>query len=236
MSKTPLLLLPGTLCDAQMWQQQMNELSDVAACAVIALEQNSIQAMAQTVLAQAPERFALAGFSMGGIVAIEIMRQAPNRVQKLALMDTNPNPPRQEQIDGWKMFIQMAHDGQFSAITPKYLLPNMIHPERNNDKEMVSTILNMAESVGKETMIQQMTALMNRPDGRDVLPAISCPTLLLTGRQDVLCTVGMHEEMRDMIPEAQLTIIEDSGHMTTLEQPTAVTEALRQWLINDKEM
>jgi pimeloyl-ACP methyl ester carboxylesterase len=230
MSKTPLLLLPGTLCDAQMWQHQINNLSDLADCTVIALEQDSIEAMAQTVLAQAPETFMLAGFSMGGIVAIEVMRQAPNRVQKLALMNTNPNPPREEQINGWNTFIQMTHNGQFSTITPEYLLPNMIHPDRYGEKELVSAIINMAENVGKETMIQQMTALMNRPDGRNVLQAISCPTLLLTGRQDVLCTVGMHEEMQEMIPHAELVIVENSGHMTTLEQPAAVTTALRRWL------
>ncbi|WP_078412608.1 alpha/beta fold hydrolase [Priestia abyssalis] len=233
MTQIPLLLLPGTLCDTQMWEYQITELGDIAACAVMKLEQDSIQGMARSVLEQAPEKFALAGFSMGGIVAIEVMRQAPDRVLKLALMDTNPNPPREEQMNGWKTFIQMARDGQFSDITPKHLLPNMIHPDCYDHKEIVSAIIEMAENVGKETMIQQMTALMNRPDGREVLPGITCPTLLLTGRQDVLCTVDMHEKMQEMIQNSQLAIIENSGHMTTLEQPEEVSRALRKWLVEN---
>lgn len=232
MEKIPLILLPGTLCDNQMWEYQINDLNDIASCTVMMLEENTIELMAKSVLNQAPDQFALAGFSMGGIVAIEIMRQAPERILKLALMDTNPNPPNEKQIVQWEKYIEMARNGQFSDITPNCLIPNMIRPECMESKEIVSLIIDMAENVGKEMMINQMSALISRPDGREVLASINCSTLLLTGRQDVLCTVEMHQRMKESINKSTLVVIENSGHMTTLEQPQEVTKSLRNWLLD----
>ncbi|PFI59205.1 hypothetical protein COI68_27265 [Priestia megaterium] len=230
MKKIPLILLPGTLCDDTMWEFQLNKLKKIADCKVISLQQDSIEEMAKDVLEQAPDRFALAGFSMGGNVAIEVVKQAPKRVLKLALMDINPNPPRLEQIEGWKKFIGMAREGDFSRITPHYLLPNMVSP--NAEDQISSTIIKMAEHIGKDTMIKQMTALINRPDGRKTLREVECPTLLLTGEEDVLCTTDMHKEMNKHLSHSELVIIKSSGHMTTLEQPEAVYSALHNWLLD----
>ncbi|MFE7084185.1 alpha/beta fold hydrolase [Priestia megaterium] len=230
MKKIPLILLPGTLCDNTMWEFQLNKLKRIADCKIISLQQDSIEKMAKDVLEQAPDRFALAGFSMGGNVAIEVVKQAPKRVLKLALLDINPNPPRPEQIEGWKTFIGMAREGEFASITPHYLLPNMVSP--NAEDQISSTIIKMAEHIGKDTMIKQMTALINRPDGRKTLQGVECPTLLLTGEEDVLCTTDTHKEMNKHLSHSELVIIKNSGHMTTLEQPEAVYSALHNWLLN----
>lgn len=230
MDKIPLILLPGTLCNQKMWEFQINELQDVSDCKVMSLNENSIEKMAQSVLKQAPRKFALAGFSMGGNVAIEVIRQAPERVIKLALMNTNPNPPRQDQILGWEKFIKMAKQGDFLKITPMYLLPNMIKPDHYDKKDITSLIIQMADNIGQSNMINQMTALIDRPDGREVLSKITCPTMLLTGRYDVLCNVDLHEKMKKQIFKSTLVVIENSGHMTTLEQPKEVSQVLRHWL------
>ncbi|RNB89170.1 alpha/beta fold hydrolase [Brevibacillus nitrificans] len=232
MTKIPLILLAGTLCNSLLWQHQKEHLSDIAEIFEGDVTRDrSIQAMASTVLRQAPEQFALAGLSMGGIVAMEIMRQAPERVKKLALLDTNAYPPRSDQISNWERFIQMAKNDQFIEITTRYLLPGLLHPQHLQNKQLVETVIQMADSIGPEAMINQMTALMTKPDARDVLTTITCPTLVATGREDASCPLQAHQEMADLIPQAKLVIFEQCGHLSTLEQPQAVTAVLRYWLL-----
>jgi pimeloyl-ACP methyl ester carboxylesterase len=233
MTKEHLILLPGTLCTENLWKHQVDHLADVADIQVGDLtKDDTIQGMATSILREAPAVFSLAGLSMGGIVAMEIIRQAPERVKKLALLDTNPNPPRPEQITGWENFIYMAKHGEFMDVTEKYLLPVLIHPDRQEDLDLVKTIKEMAEDVGPKAMTRQMMALMTRPDIREFLSVIKCPTLVLLGRQDALCSMEMHEYLISVIPNAKLSIIEESGHLSTLERPEEVTSLLRNWLLS----
>ncbi|MBT2728621.1 alpha/beta hydrolase [Bacillus sp. ISL-75] len=233
MSKEDLILLPGTLCTESLWKYQIEQLSDVANIQVGDLTQNdTIQGMAESILREAPSEFCLAGLSMGGIVAMELMRQAPERVKRLALLDTNPTPPHSEQIAGWENFIAMANNGRFMDITEKYLLPVLIHPHRQKDDNLVKTIIQMAEDIGPNAMSRQMNALMTRPDVREHLSSIKSPTLVILGRQDELCSIEMHEYLASVIPNAKLAVIENCGHLCTMERPKEVTTVLRDWLIS----
>jgi pimeloyl-ACP methyl ester carboxylesterase len=229
MAKVPLILLPGTLCDERLWETvNLSDLADVKVCDVS--KADTIEGIAKSVLEEAPDKFALAGLSLGGIISLEIMRIAPERVIKLALLDTNPNPPSLEQIEGWERFIDMANNGQFLDITINHLLPVLIHPHRRNDEGLVSTIIDMAEKVGIEGYINQLKAVMTRSDQRPILSTISCPTMILVGREDRVCPLRMSEFLTENIPAANLEIISHSGHLSPLEQPEKVSAALREWL------
>ena len=229
MAKVPLILLPGTLCDERLWETvNLSDLADVKVCDVS--KADTLEGIAKSVLEEAPDKFALAGLSLGGIISLEIMRIAPERVIKLALLDTNPNPPSLEQIEGWERFIDMANNGQFLDITINHLLPVLIHPHRRNDEGLVSTIIDMAEKVGIEGYINQLKAVMTRSDQRPILSTISCPTMILVGREDRVCPLRMSEFLTENIPAANLEIISHSGHLSPLEQPEKVSAALREWL------
>jgi pimeloyl-ACP methyl ester carboxylesterase len=229
-SKTPLLLLPGLLCDAALWRHQTETLADLAEIIVADLTQADQTGLAaQAVLASAPEEFALAGLSMGGYIALEIMRQAPDRVVRLALLDTSARADTQEKIKFRQELIDLARTGQFKGVTPR-LLPKLIHPERMADRALVESILAMAERVGRDAFLRQQRLLMNRPDSRHDLALIHCPTVVICGRQDGLTPLADSEEMAEKIPRAKLVVIEDCGHLSTMERPRAVSAVLRYWL------
>ena len=229
--KHPLVLLPGLLCDAALWHHQTAYLTELAEITVADFtNDDSIGGMAETALAKAPERFALAGLSMGGYVALEIMRRAPERVTRLALLDTSARGEIETQTQRRRELMRMSMDGKFSEVTP-LLLPFLIHPDRQGERELTSAITKMADHVGPDGFLRQQTAIMGRPDSRDDLGRIKCPTLILCGRQDALTPVEVHEEMAAGIPDARLVIIEESGHMTAMERPQAVTALLRDWLL-----
>jgi pimeloyl-ACP methyl ester carboxylesterase len=230
MTRKPLILLPGLLCDAALWGDQIAVLADICDVTVGDLTRDpSIPAMAECVLSAAPGRFALAGLSMGGYVAQEIMRRAPERVERLALIDTSARPDTAEQGRTRADLIRQSLLGKFKGVTPR-LLPNLIHPSRMNDPAVADVVLAMAERVGQEAFTRQQTAIMGRVDGRGDLPAIHVPTLVLCGRQDVLTPPAFHQEMADAIHGATLIVVEDCGHLAPLERPAAVTAAMRQWL------
>ncbi|MBO1909822.1 alpha/beta fold hydrolase [Sporosarcina sp. 6E9] len=230
--RIPLIFLPGTLCDARLWQYQMESLEGIADITVGNISRkDSIKALAMDVLSEAPQEFALAGLSLGGIVALEIMRIAPERVTKLALLDTNPYPPKIEQRRIWDRYFEMITNNQFMDITKKHLLPVLIHPDQQNDKELVSVILRMAETVGEEAYINQLKAVMNRNDQTSILPTISCPTTIIVGKEDQICPVHMSVYMATTIPGSNIKIIENAGHLITLEQPEIVNKYLREWLL-----
>jgi pimeloyl-ACP methyl ester carboxylesterase len=230
MAKEPLVLLPGLLSDAAMWRPQLEGLADIAECRVADLTRDdSLQGMARSVLAAAPPRFSLAGQSMGGYVAQEIMRQAPERVRRLALLDTSARPDTEEQRARRRGLIELAQKGKFKGVTPR-LLPLLLHSARLDDKVLTDIVMGMAERVGPTAFMRQQRAIMGRPDSRPDLPRVACPTLVLCGRQDALTPLGAHEEMARAIPGARLVVVEECGHISPLERPEAVTGALREWL------
>ena len=230
MPRTPLVLLPGTLLDAELFGHQIAHLADVAEITVGDLaNDDSIAGMARTVLAAAPQRFALAGLSLGGIVAFEIMRRAPERVSRLALLDTNPLPPRPEQLAAWAELGGLAEAGRLDQVVDR-LLPGLLRPGWHADERTERAVRAMAGRVGAAAYGRQLRALAGRADSRPTLGTLACPTLVLVGRQDALTPVALHEEMAAAIPNAALVIVEQCGHLSPLEQPQAVTAALRYWL------
>ncbi|WP_408008290.1 alpha/beta fold hydrolase [Pseudalkalibacillus sp. A8] len=232
MKKEPLLLLPGTLCDDRLWDHQLKNLADFSEVTVGDLTKDeSIAGMAKSILNNAPEQFALAGLSLGGIVAMEVIRQEPERITKLALLDSNPYGPKPEQLKIWDNFITMIEGERFSEITKKHLLPNLIHPDRLNDKELTSVITDMSDQIGPHAYKRQLMAVKTRTDARDRLKDIQCPTLLLVGRDDCICPVELHEEMLDLIPNSQLVVVDHCGHLSSMERPEAVTHALQEWFL-----
>lgn len=227
---TPLIFLPGLLCDEALWTHQLAHLKDICAPTVAHLTgQDSVSAMAAHVLASAPERFALCGLSMGGYVAQEILRQAPQRVDRLALVDTSARADTPEQLERRKGLIALARTGKFKGVTPK-LLPLLLAPEHLKDEALCQVVMDMAERVGREAFVRQQTAIMGRPDGRADLARINCPTLVIVGREDALTPPEHGAEMAKGIKGAQLAIIEQCGHLAPLEQPQATTALLRVWL------
>lgn len=233
MSKQPLVLLPGTLCDELLWEHQQINLSDEADVRIISLSKgSSISEMAASVLESSPPKFALAGLSLGGIVAMEIMRQSPERVMKLALISTNPYSAKPEQISLWEEYMLMACNGEFMDITERHLLPKLIYANKLLDNELVRKIKIMALNTGKTVFLNQAKAVIGRQDSRLFLGKIKCGTLVMVGREDAICSLEVHKEMASLIPNAYLVVIGHCGHLCTLEQPHEVTEALRYWLRN----
>jgi len=231
MEKTKLILVPGLLCDALLWRAQLDALADVAEMRVADHTRSATMAeVARDVLADAPYKsFALAGLSMGGYVALEMMRQAPQRVRRLALLDTSARGESPEQTERRKAFIALAARGKFAGVT-EALMPQLIHPSRLGDTALTGAIRQMANNVGKEAFVRQQQAIMSRAESRPLLAAIKCPTLVLCGRQDQLTPLDRHEEMAAGIQGAKLEVLEECGHISTMEKPGEVNRALRQWL------
>jgi pimeloyl-ACP methyl ester carboxylesterase len=225
-----LLFLPGTLCTQATFSVQAAQLQDCASAVRVIplLHGSSITASAQWILEQLTEPVALVGFSQGAIVALEIMRQAPERVIKLCLMSTNPKAATPAQLETWQTWQQEVREGKFNEVIERFA--NNVHPERRNDPKLRETILSVATETGPEVFMTQLQALASRIDSRPYLPNISCPTLLLVGRQDTVTPLEFHQEMQQLIPNATLVPIEDCGHYVPLEQPQAVTALLRYWL------
>ncbi len=230
--KHPLILLPGLLCDAALWEPQLDDLADIADFFVADLtEQETMKDMAAAVLRDAPwKEFALAGLSMGGYVAQEIMRQAPRRVKKLALLDTRARPEEPQETERRHQFIKLAQSERgFTPVTTR-LLPLLLHPSRVKEQALVQVIREMAERTGVEAYVRQQTAIIGRPDFRPDLAKITCPTLVLCGRQDQLTPLSDSELIAATIPGAKLVVVEECGHMSTLERPEVVNEVMREWL------
>ena len=225
-----LVFVPGLLCTPRLWSHQLEFLADVADCTVADVSlADSIETMAAAVLEQAPKRFALCGLSMGGNIAHAIMRRAPQRVTRLALLDTTGRTETAEQSERREALIALAEDGNFSAVSAA-LMPTLIHPDRLGDLDLTSAIKAMADELGPQVFVRQVRAIMGRADPMLGCAAYACPTLLICGRQDAITSPEMHEEMAAAIPKARFALIEQCGHMTTMERPHAVTALLRQWL------
>ncbi|NHF74475.1 alpha/beta fold hydrolase [Paracoccus xiamenensis] len=226
MSQPQLILIPGLLNDAELWRDQVADLACVARPVVADITQGeTLAALAQDVLAIAEPRFALAGFSLGGIVAQEIMRIAPERVDHLALLDTTmlPDAPERE-AERRRLVAQAGNRGKFHGFGEK-LLQTYLAPENLQNADMAERVRGMTERLGPEVFIRQ--SLIDRPDSRSSLRQIVCPTLVLCGSEDVLTPPDLHRKMAVEIPNSQLVIVPDSGHLTPIERPDAVSGALR---------
>ena len=230
-AKQGLVLVPGLLCDALLWKAQIEALQGQIKCWVADhTRSETMPGVAADVLRDAPfERFALAGLSMGGYVALEIIRQTPQRVHRLALLDTSARADTAEQMEKRRGLIALARRGRFIGVT-QGLLPLFIHPSRLADQQLVTTVKEMSRNIGRDAFIRQEEAIMSRADSRPLLPTIACPTLVLCGRQDAVAPLDRHEEMANGISGATLKVIDECGHLSTLERPADVSEALRVWL------
>ncbi|HJQ59980.1 MAG TPA: alpha/beta fold hydrolase [Vineibacter sp.] len=225
-----LVLCPGLLCDGRVFAPQIEALGTRADCHVADVAgHDSVSRIAAEVLAAAPPRFALLGFSMGGYVAFEILRQASARVTRLALLDTSARPDTPEQTAQRQALLRLAQIGQFKGVTPR-LLPRLVHPSRIKDATVTAPIMAMADSIGHDGFLRQQTAIMARPDSRPLLGSIVVPTLVLCGRDDQLTPPALSEEIAAAVPAARLVLIDTCGHVAPLERPDAVNAAIEVWL------
>lgn len=224
----PLLLLPGLLCDARLWRDCV---PPVASARIADLTRDdTVAAMARRALEQVHgvPRFAVAGLSMGGYVALEIWRQAASRVSHLALLDTSARPDAPEQTQRRLDLIALSRRGAFKGVTPR-LLPSLIHPSRLGTP-LAQEVMEMAERVGPAAFLRQQQAIMGRPDSRRDLPGIAVPALVACGAVDLLTPPHLHDEMAALIPGAQRLNFEGCGHLPPMEAPVSVAAALAQWL------
>jgi pimeloyl-ACP methyl ester carboxylesterase len=227
--KAPLILLPGALCDAAVWQNQIPVLSAFAKLTLGDLTvAESISEMAANVLASAPPTFALAGYSLGGVVALEIIRRAPERVSRLALLSTSARADTADvKARRWRA-IEYARYGNFDAVKQR-LLRMLLHPDHLGEP-FWSVVNDMGTRVGCAAFIRQATALSERMDSRPSLAAIAVPTLVLGGEADAVTPAWLAEELAANISTARLVTIKGAGHMPTLEKPEAVNRAMTEWL------
>jgi pimeloyl-ACP methyl ester carboxylesterase len=228
--RLPTVLIPALSSTPRLYTAQLSELWRFGPVMIADhTRDDSMAAIARYVLDRAPARFALAGLSMGGYIALEIMRQAPERVAKLALLDTSARADTSEQSERRRSQITLAETGRFADITEQ-TYPTLVHPARNDDQALRDVIRLMAQETGPEAFIRQQRANLARIDSRPHLAAIRCPTLVLIGDTDAIIPREHAAELVAAITHAQLVVVADSGHLPTLEQPQAVSVALRTWL------
>lgn len=225
-----ILFLPGLLCDARLWAAQTVALSDRYTCVVADMTlDDSIEGMARRALATLPERFAVAGLSMGGYAAMTLMRIAPERVERVAFLDTSPHADTAERVTAREGLVGRVEAGGFEDVIESHF-QTFVHPSRLGDDRVMGDIRAAALGVGPEAYVRQQRAIMARPDNRAVLEAVRCPALVLCGAQDALTPPQLHDEMAALIPGADLVKVDECGHLSPLERPEAVTAALRAWL------
>ncbi|MDC0738663.1 alpha/beta hydrolase [Cognatishimia sp. SS12] len=227
---TPLIFLPGMMCDARLFQPQIAAFSGQRPLMCYPLgAQDSMAALAADILRTAPPRFALAGLSMGGIVAMELMRQAPERIAGVALMDTNPRAETPEAKARRTPQIAAAKNGQLRQVMRDEMKPNYL-ADGPNLGAILDLCMAMAEDLGPEVFVRQSIALRERPDQCETLRGYGGPALVLCGRADTLCPVERHTLMHELLANSTLEIIEGAGHLPTLEQPEDTNAALGRWL------
>jgi len=226
----PTVLIPGLTCSARLYAEQIPALWQFGPVIVADHRRDdSMAAIARRIVAAAPPRFALAGLSMGGYIAFEIMRQAPERVAKLALLDTGARADEPEQTERRRVVMALAENGRYAEV-PDLAFPLYVHRNRHGDFSLKRIVRMMAEETGAEAYLRQQQAILSRPDSRPGLAAIACPTLVLVGDGDEATPPKLAREIAAGIFGSRLVTIPDSGHLSTLEQPEAVTKALVEWL------
>lgn len=231
---TNLLFLPGLVCDSRLWRDQIVALGDIAHATVADLTRDSsVDDMARRALATMPDRFALCGLSMGGYVAMALLRLAPQRVTRLCLMDTSARPDGPEQARRRRGLMALTRAGRFRGVTPR-LLPSLLHAGNLADAALTQDVMDMAERVGRDAFLRQQTAILNRPDSRPFLPTITVPTLVAVGSGDVLTPPEHAAEIAALIPGAALRAIDGAGHLAPMERPDEVSSILRAWLADGR--
>jgi len=229
-SLTSVYLLPGMMCDERLFAPQIACLSrdyDVVVGDITGFD--SIGAIADSVLSTAPEKFALAGLSMGGIVAMQIMAQAPHRVERLALLDTNPCAELVAMKTRRVSQLKKVKAGLLPVVMRDEMKPNYL-ASGHGKQAILDLCLEMAEDLGADVFHRQSHALRDRADQQETLRNISVPSLILCGREDRACPVERHTLMHRLIPDSTLVIVEGAGHLPTLEKPEATNAALLLWL------
>jgi pimeloyl-ACP methyl ester carboxylesterase len=226
----PIVLVPGLNCSARLYAEQVPALWDFGSVTIADHRRDdSVGAIAARILATAPPRFALVGLSMGGYIAFAIAREALERVARLALLDTSARPDTAEQSERRRGLIALAEGGRFSEL-PDLLFPVFVHRNRQSDDALRAIVRTMAEETGPEAFVRQQRAIMTRPDCRPQLASIRCPTLVLVGDGDELTPPALSEEITAGIAGARLVRVPDCGHLSTLERPQAVNQALTEWI------
>lgn len=225
----PIVFLPGVLCDARLYAHQRGALGQHRSHVADLTRHDTVAEMAQDILDDAPERFALVGLSMGGYVALEIIARAPERVSRIALLSTSARADDADQIRTRKAIVGHAVTGKFRGVTPR-LLPTIVHPQHADDPAVGGVVLDMAEDIGLEAFIRQQHAVMDRPDQRDILSGLSQPTLIVCGREDQRTPCFLSREMHEAIPGSRLEVLAQCGHLPPLEHPARVTQLLGDWL------
>ena len=230
MSSEPIVFLPGMMRDARLFAPQIDGLSHERAVMVAPVHLGErVEEIASTILDMTPRRFALCGLSLGGMVAIELIRRAPDRVSRLCLMDTNPMSETLVSAAEREPQIIAARTGRLEQIMREDLIPNYL-AETPFKAHILELMVDMALSLGPEVFVRQSRALQKRRDQQSLLHNIKCPTLILCGAQDQIALPKRHKFMVKLIEPAKLGVIENAGHLPTLEQPKATIAALRDWL------
>lgn len=231
-TRKALVLIPGLVCDGAVWAHQCAGLSDVADCMVPEVRiHDTMQAMAEEVLTMAPERFAVAGFSMGGYVALEVLRLAPERVERIALIDSGTRDDTPTQTASRQRAIQLSESGSYQTAIEE-MMPLLLHPSRLVEP-IADLVRTMAARVGSEAFVRRHKALSRRRDLSRLLPTLTVPLRVICGRDDRLTPLARSTEIAGMAATARLSIVDDCGHMPLIERPQAATALLRDWLIYD---
>jgi pimeloyl-ACP methyl ester carboxylesterase len=226
----PLVLVPGLTCSARLFAPQIAALWPLGPVMVADHRRDSdIADTAARILRDAPPRFALAGLSFGGYIGFAMLRQAADRIARLALLDTSARPDTPEQTAGRKAQIALAQSGRYGEI-PDLSIPRYLHRNRQNDAAMTGIVRQMVEETGPEAFVRQQNAIMSRPDSRPLLGSIRCPTLVLVGDGDLATPPALNQEIAAGIAGARLVVVPDCGHLSTIERPEAVNAALAEWL------
>jgi pimeloyl-ACP methyl ester carboxylesterase len=231
MSSIPLILLPGQLNDAALWANQIHDLADLAGPILVPdlTQDDTLGAMAERVLAQAPPVFAAAGLSMGGYLLFELLRRAPERIDRAAFINSSARADDEVQARRRRGLAVAVEIGQFKGVTRK-ALAGIVAPENADRPGLAQTVMSMTERVGRAAFQRQQRALLARPDSRADLAAITVPVLVIAGAQDRLTPPVLGEEIAAAIPHARFALLDPAGHLAPLEQPARVSELMREWL------
>ena len=229
--KYPLVFIPGMMCDSRLFQPQISEFSKQYLVCIAPLSySDSIEKISFEILRQLPPKFTLIGLSMGGILAMEIIKKEPERVMKIVLMDTNFKSETSETKSKRIPQIKLVNEGKLEAVMKKQILQNYLVKNKKNQK-ILELCLKMAKELGKEIFINQSKALAARKNYKEILKKIKVPSLIICGRYDRLCPIEVHREMESLIKYSTLEIIPDAAHLPTLEQPSYLNKILKEWLL-----